>query len=335
MNNDDTKATPAAAAAPGPNGAGGASGAAAAGRKRGFRAKRIIIPIVVFAAVAATGAYYWNTEVRPYDRTDDAYIDADRVSISSKIMGRIAELAVDEGDTVTAGEVLVRLDDADLRAQEAQVRAAIVSAEESVKLARVNVSKAEDDFRRAQRQYNDKIMPEEQYEHARKALETAQAQLAIAVAQVGTARAQRGVIETNLRNTQIASPMNGVVAKRWVLAGDVVQPSQPIFAVYDLAHVWVTANFEETKLGSMIPGAPVDIAVDAYAKERYRGAVLQVGTNTAAQFSLIPPNNASGNFTKITQRVPVKISIDREAGSQADRPLLPGMSVEVKVHKAR
>lgn len=303
--------------------------------KRGLRAKRIIIPVVVFAVVAAVGGYYWNTQVRPYDRTDDAYIDADRVSISSKIMGRITELAADEGDTVTVGEVLVRLDDADLRAQDAQVKASIVSAEESVKLARINVSKAEDDFRRAQKQYTDRILSEEQYEHARKALETARAQLSIALAQVGAARAQRGVIETNLRNTQIASPMSGVVAKRFVLTGDVVQPSQPILAVYDLAHVWVTANFEETKLGSMTIGAPVDITIDAYAKERFRGTVAQLGASTAAQFSLIPPNNASGNFTKVTQRVPVKISIDREAGSQDERPLLPGMSVEVRVHKAR
>jgi membrane fusion protein (multidrug efflux system) len=117
------------------------------------------------------------------------------------------------------------------------------------------------------------------------------------------------------------------------MAGDVVQPGQPIFSIYDLQHLWVTANFEETKLASIRLNDPVEISVDAYPDSHFEGRVIQLGANTASQFSLIPPNNASGNFTKVTQRVPVKISIEDKESSSHSRSsqLLPGMSVEVKV----
>jgi membrane fusion protein (multidrug efflux system) len=322
---------PAGSAPPGRDPVGGAEADQEIESTPLYRTKRIVIPVFILIIAAAIASWYWYVNLRGYNSTDDAFIDADRVSISAKMLGRIATLTVDEGDTVTTGQVVVRLDDSDLRAQETQAQAALVSTEENVKLAAVNLSRAEDDYRRAQVQYGNKIIPQEQYDHALKTLDVARAQQSIAVAQVGAARAQLGVIETNLRNMTIASPMDGVVAQRWLLVGDVVQPGQPIFTVYDLAHIWVTANFEETKLSALRLGAPVEVSVDAYPKLRFRGTVIQLGTSTAAQFSLIPPNNASGNYTKITQRVPVKISIDRPSDPQGNVALLPGMSVEVKV----
>ena len=127
--------------------------------------------------------------------------------------------------------------------------------------------------------------------------------------------------------------MNGVVSKRWALVGDVVQPGQPVFSIYDVKNIWVTANLEETSLAALQSNNIVEITVDSYPDEKFSGKVFQIGSNTASQFSLIPPNNASGNFTKITQRVPVKISIERNAGANPHRriDLLPGMSVEIKV----
>ena len=109
--------------------------------------------------------------------------------------------------------------------------------------------------------------------------------------------------------------------------GDVVQPGQPIFALYDLDSVWVTVNLEETNLAAVHINDPVTISVDAYPDVSFRGRILQTGFSTASQFSLIPPNNASGNFTKITQRVPLKISVDPRAGIR----LLPGMSAVVRI----
>jgi membrane fusion protein (multidrug efflux system) len=294
-----------------------------------YRKKRVIVPVFIVVVLGAVGLWYWYVNLRGYDSTDDAYIDADRVAISSKMLGRITSLAVDEGDSVTSGQVIVHLDDSDLRAQEEQANAALIAARQSVTLAKVNLDKAIDDFRRSEKQYKDKVIPQEQYSHAQNARDGAQAQYAISLAHVSTAKAQLGVIQTSIQNTIITSPIDGVVSKRWVLAGDVVQPAQPIFSIYSLKDVWVTANFEETKLSSIRVGNPVSISVDAYPDIEFGGHVLQLGSNTASQFSLIPPNNAAGNFTKITQRVPVKISIDRPDGR--DVMLLPGMSVEVRV----
>jgi membrane fusion protein (multidrug efflux system) len=298
-----------------------------------FRKKRVLIPLFLLIIVAAVGAWYWYVNLREFDSTDDAYVDGNRVSISSKILGRIIQLTVDEGDSVKAGQVIVRLDDSDLRAQDEQAKAALAYAQETVTLAKVNVDKAQDDYQRAKIQFDGNIIPKEQYDHAQKSMQAAQAQYSISLAQVGTARAQLGVVQTQLLNTTIAAPFDGVVSKRWALAGDVVQPGQPIFSIYDLQHLWVTANFEETKLASIRLNDPVEISVDAYPDSHFEGKVIQLGANTASQFSLIPPNNASGNFTKVTQRVAVKISIgDTDSSGQSSSPqLLPGMSVEVKV----
>ena len=294
-----------------------------------YRKKRVVVPVFVVVVLGAVALWYWYVNLRGYDSTDDAYIDADRVAISSKMLGRITSLAVDEGDSVTRGQVIVHLDDSDLRAQEDQANASLIAARQSVTLAKVNLDKAIDDLQRAEKQYKDKVIPQEQYFHAQNARDGAQAQYAINLAHVSTAKAQLGVIQTSIQNTTIVSPLDGVVSKRWVLAGDVVQPAQPIYSIYNLKDVWVTANFEETKLSSIRVGNPVSISVDAYPNIEFSGHVFQLGSNTASQFSLIPPNNAAGNFTKITQRIPVKISIDHPGGR--DVMLLPGMSVEVRV----
>ncbi len=296
-----------------------------------YRKKRVLIPVAILLALAAAGYWYYVTNIRGYDSTDDAFIDGNRVSISAKMLGRIVQLAADEGDTVRQGEAVVKLDDADLRAQEAQSEAALEDARQSIGLAAVNLQRAEDDFNRAETQFKTRVIPQEQYEHARSALAVARSQQKMAETRVSTAQAQLNVVRTQLTNTVITAPLNGVVAKRYALPGDVVQAGQPILSVYDLASVWVTANFEETKMSSLHLNDPVQISVDAYPNRTYAGRIVQFGASTASQYSLIPPNNASGNFTKVTQRVPVKIRFDHPAADDPSHPLLPGMSVEVKV----
>ncbi len=297
-----------------------------------YRKKRVLIPLAFVLIIAAGGLWYYYTQIRGFDATDDAFIDGNRVAISSKMLGRMVFLAADEGDSVRQGEVLVRLDDADLRAQETQAKAGLEDARQAEALAQVNVDRAEDDFKRAETQFKTRVIPQEQYEHARSALAVARSQQKIAVTRVATAEAQINVVRTSLTNMTITAPMNGIVAKRYALPGDVVQPGQPILSVYDLGSVWVTANFEETKLSSLKIGDPVEISVDAYPDLTLEGKVVLFGASTASQYSLIPPNNASGNFTKVTQRIPVKILIDRSPEAKGDpHPLLPGMSVEVRV----
>jgi membrane fusion protein (multidrug efflux system) len=300
-----------------------------------FKKKRVIIPLILLV-LAMAAVVYWYIGTLQYASTDDAYIDANRMSISSKILGRIDKLNADEGDSVKAGELLVRLDSVDILAQINQAKATIDLSIESIRLAKVNVDKAQEDFDRAQRQYKDNVIPKEEFDHAQKALEAAKAELDIANSKVTTAQAQLKVLQTELENTTIFSPMDGVVAKRWVLTGDVVQAGQPILTVYDQKNIWVTAEFEETKLGSIHLGDKVDISVDPYPDQKFEGKVFQIGTNTAAEFSLIPPSNASGNFTKVTQRIPIKISIypvnsDNKVIPAGSFDLLPGMSVEVQI----
>ena len=297
-----------------------------------FKKKGVVIPILLVLVAVAIAGYYWYINMQDFVSTDDAYVDANSVAISTKMLGRIIYLGTDEGDTVRAGQILVRLDDRDLRAEEASAQAGLQLAEQSVPLVQVQVNRALDDFNRAEVQYKGGIITKEQYQHAQQALQAARAELTIAESKIPAARAQLGVIKAQLLNTVVKSPMDGVVAKRWVLTGDVVQPGQPIFTIYDMKNVWVTANLEETKLGHIHLGDPVDINVDTYPGLKFSGRVFEIGSYTASEFSLIPPDNASGNFTKVTQRVPIKISIDDPGMPGGTKPVLrPGMSVEVSV----
>jgi membrane fusion protein (multidrug efflux system) len=298
-----------------------------------YKKKRIILPVLLLLIVAILVAVYWFMFLRDYVSTDDAYVDANQLDVSPKILGRITQMSVDEGDSITQGELLILLDDRDLKAQEQQETANIAEDEHNVTLAQVALELAENDYHRTSELYKDSVVTWDKFDRTEKAYRMAQAQVKIAQAQVNTAKAKLNVVQTQLENTKIFSPMTGVIAKKWVLPGDVVQPGQPIYTVYDLENVWVTANFEETKLASIHLDDPVEISVDTYPGMKFEGRVFLIGTVTAAQFSLIPPNNASGNYTKVTQRVPVRISIQKKPDSQGTDSfvLLPGMSVEVKV----
>jgi membrane fusion protein (multidrug efflux system) len=303
------------------------------GQRPWYKRKRVWFSTAALAIVAVVVIGYWYLFLRGYVTTDDAYVRGNSVSISAKMLDRIVDLSVDEGDSVSIGQVLVVLDSTDLKAQEAQARAAIEIAERNVDLARVEVKRATDDFERASVQYKGNVISKEEFQHRRQALEAAQAQLQLALTRVTSAQTQLGVVESQLKNTKIYAPFDGIVARRWVIEGDVVQPGQPIFAVYESSNVWVMANFEETKLNSIHAGDTAQLSVDAYPGREFEGKVLLIGAAAASEFSLIPPNNASGNFTKVTQRIPVKLSIRETHSTSSDPParLIPGMSVTVKI----
>lgn len=297
-----------------------------------YRKKRVLIPFFILILAIAFGARYWYENLKDFVSTDDAYVDADRVSISPKVLGRIFLLTVDEGSRVKQGDLLVRLDDTDLQSQVAQAKANLDFAQNSLPLAKVNLDRATDDFGRADFQFKGTVITKEQYVHAREALEAAKAEYGIAASRISLAKAQLGVVETQLQNMTLSAPFDGIVAKRWLMSGDIAQPGQPILTIYDTRLTWVTANLEETKLARLKLRDPVEINVDSYPGRPFAGKVGLVGDYTAAQFSLIPPNNASGNFTKVTQRVPLKIFLDdRTPEDQAAYPLRPGMSVEIKI----
>jgi membrane fusion protein (multidrug efflux system) len=321
----------------------------------------ILLGMVIIAVFGVGWYYYW--QYTKYYSTDDAYLDSDRVSVSSKILGRILRIQSQEGDTVHAGQLLVELDSSDLVAQRIQAVAmrdqAIASVtqatakyeldQKNIRVQEINVEKAKEDLDRATVQYDGKVITKEQFDHTGKAYEAAAAQLDASRAQLAvgksqiesasltikTATAQIGTIETSLLNTRIFSPAGGRVAKRWLLPGDVVQPGQSVYTITKDSLLWVTAYYEETKVGGIHDKQKAEYTIDAFPGVTFFGKVFNIGTNTAAQFSLIPPNNASGNFTKVTQRIPIKISIDQcdSKDSTVKQRLVSGMSVVVKLYK--
>jgi membrane fusion protein (multidrug efflux system) len=330
--------------------------------KRGKKIGAYILLAVIIIGVLVSG-WIWYKQYTKYYTTDDAYIDADRVAVSSKILGRITAVYGDEGDTVPAGKLLVTLDSSDLVAQRDQAAAArdqAVAAKQqaearyeldkkNTRVQEIGLEKAKDDLDRATVQYKSNVIPKEQFDHLTKAYESAvaqldasQAQLTVSKAMIGSAEsavkasaAQVSTIETNLRNTRIYAPCAGLIARRWLLPGDIVQPGQAVFTITKDSLRWVVAYFEETKVGGIHDRQAAEFTVDAFPDVIFTGKVFNIGTNTAAQFSIIPPNNASGNFTKVTQRIPVKISIlnDSRNDSTLIRRLVSGMSVVVKIYK--
>ncbi|MCL1943241.1 MAG: HlyD family secretion protein [Candidatus Azobacteroides sp.] len=296
-------------------------------------------------------------------RTDDAYVTSDDISVSAKILGRITKLYVDEGDSVKIGQLVAELDTVDLLAQKQQIIASKLQTEASklqaeakyesdqkgIKVLEIANIKATEDFQRAQTQYAGGVTTKEQFEHAKRASETAQAQLDAAKSQllvskaqihtaeatIAEAEAQIGVVDTQLSNTRLYAPATGIVAKRWLLPGDVVQPGQSIYSVDDTRKFWVLVYLEETKMETVHLGQQVEFTIDTYPGVEFTGKVFMISSSTASQFSLIPPNNASGNFTKVTQRVTIKVSIDA-AGKGKDLSSFQfktGMSAVVKIIK--
>lgn len=327
---------------------------------------RFFIPIIFLLVVVGSGFWYWNTFMRGYITTDDALVDSYQSTISPKILGKVSVLAAKEGDFVKAGQLLVQLDQTDILNSAHQAEATLVSsqaklntskagsrsqqiatAQAQVNQTQVAYDLAKKNYERMSSLYSQNLISKQQAEIAENQLAQAEAGLnaakntlsmveegstkeQIAEAEAGVIVAEAGLqtAKGQLLNTVIKAPFDGVISKRWVMPGDVVQPSQPIFSLFDIKNVWITADFEETKLSSLHVGQIVEILVDAYPGVKFAGHVKELGTSTASQFSLIPANNASGNFTKVTQRVPIKIAIDTHIPS---KPLLPGMSVEVKV----
>lgn len=324
---------------------------------------KVYIPLTLVILFVIVGGYFWYVDYSSYIKTDDAYVTSDVVSVSPKIMGRISQVYMQEGDSVKKGQLIAELDSVDLLAQKQQVLASKVQTQANkaqaeakytfdqtnIKVLQIALDRAKEDFDRAKTQFNGGVITKEQYDHLKKTQETAQAQLEAAHAQllvsksmiksaettVAGADAQIAVISTQLNNTRLYAPVDGVVAKRWLLQGDICQPSQSIYTINNNSRFWVMVYLEETKMENLKIGQKAIFELDTYPGVVFNGKIFTVGSTTASQFSLIPPSNASGNFTKVTQRVALKISIDGTEKGQnlSTYRLLTGMSAVVKIIK--
>lgn len=325
------------------------------------KSRKVYIPLILVVILVLGGGIYWYIDYSKYIKTDDAHVEADNVAISSKIMGRISGIFTAEGDPVKQGQLLVVLDSLDLTAQKNQAIAGKLQAEAAIaqaeakyqydlknnKILEISLSKSQEDFTRAKSQFKGDVITQEQFDHAVKSLETAQAQLEASRSQakvsnaqikstqaaVASAEAQINVIQSQLNNTKLYAPCDGVVGKRWLLPGDIAQPGQSIFTIVNDRQLWISIFLEETKLENLRLGQSAIFTIDTYPGTTFTGKIFTIGSNTASQFSLIPANNAAGNFTKVTQRVQLKISIDgiEEGKSLSNYHILSGMSAVVKI----
>ena len=324
---------------------------------------KIYIPLIAVILIVIVSGIYWYIDYSSYIKTDDALVTSDVVTVSPKIMGRISKVYVEEGDSVKQGQLLAEIDSTDLLAQKQQIvsmKAQTVAGKaqaeakyqydvKNIDVLKINVDRAKEDFDRAKAQFAGGVTTKEQYDHLKKALETAQAQLDAAKAQiqvsktqinsaqttVASSQAQIEVINTQLKNTRLYAPVDGVAARRWLLAGDIVNPGQSIYTINNNNKFWVTVFLEETKVEKLHIGQAAKFTLDTYPDVVFTGKIFLLGSTTASQFSLIPASNASGNFTKVTQRVQIKISIDgTEKGEKLSAfRLMTGMSAVVKIVK--
>jgi len=306
---------------------------------------------VVLLGLLLFGARKWWFS-RNHVSTDNAQVDGHIVPILPKVGGYVAEVRVDENHAVKAGDTLVVLDDRDFSARLAQTEADLAAllatvssrtrvgqAEAAVAQAQANASKATADLARIEPLAVQNVVSQQQLDAARAAAAAALAQLASAQAalvgadaRVAAARAARDQAALQLSYTRITAPSNGVVSKKSVELGQLVQAGQPLMTVVPLDDIWVTANLKETEIADVTPGDSGVITVDAYKGREYPCYVESLSPATGAKFSLLPPDNATGNFTKVVQRIPVRMRCPSSADPA--HPLRPGMSVvaTIKTH---
>jgi membrane fusion protein (multidrug efflux system) len=319
--------------------------------------------LVLLVALAGIGyGFYWFLYARHFETTDDAYVNGDVVTVSSEQPGTVLEVHVDDTQAVAAGALLVQLDPADavvamanaeadlartvrqvrgLFAQDAQLRAQIDERESALRTA-------ESDLARRQGLLDDGAISGEELAHARDNVTSLRASVAAAREQLAqtVAQTQGTRIATHpqvlaaaaavrnaalaLHRTRLVAPVSGLVAKRNVQVGQRIAAGTPLLAVVPLDDVWVDANFKEVQLAHMHAGQPVEVSADVYGGGvEFHGHLVGLGAGSGSAFALLPAQNASGNWIKIVQRVPVRILLDPQDLKQ--HPLRIGLSVHVSV----
>jgi membrane fusion protein (multidrug efflux system) len=344
-------------------GNGGQPAATAAVRKTRLQKLRWPLMSLAVIVVVGGGGYIYVTSGR-YQSTDDAYAQAATVSISSNVAGRVSEIEVRDNQLVHRGATLFRLDDApyriavsDAAAHLADTRLQIESLKSTYRQRQVELQAARDTQAYAQQQYDRQtrllktgIASQAQFDQAAHGLDAARQQVANVQQQIGVALANLGGnpniaperhplvaqaqaaldrAQLNLSYTVISAPMDGVVAKvEQLQVGDTIAASAPVFALVSTGDVWIEANFKEVQLARMRPGQEATVKIDRYPGRTFSAKVTSVSPSTGSQFSLLPPENATGNWVKVVQRVPVRLQLTHV---DAEFLLQAGLSADVTV----
>jgi membrane fusion protein (multidrug efflux system) len=269
--------------------------------------KRFGIFALIALIIGGITLYIYSSH---YESTDDAFIDAHIIPISPKVAGQVLAVHVNDNQAVKAGDPLLEIDPRDYAAKLSEQRGKVAAADAEARRAASDAKRYEQIFRQDE-------ISQQQLDNAQAAATAAQATLA----------KERGALEQaelNLSYAKISAPEDGRVTKKSVEPGSYVQVGQTLFLIVP-EHVWVTANFKETQLTHMQPGQEVTSKVDSYPGRAFTGHVESIQSGTGERFSVLPPENATGNYVKVVQRIPVKILIDTPP-DPAFR-LAPGMSV--------
>ncbi len=326
--------------------------------------RTMITIIMLLIAILVIGGLWWWIRASRVVSSDDARVKGTIVTVSAKVNGRIEKLLVGEGDNVSAGQVIAVLEQQEFQAQVEQAKAnlaiakaklaemvagnrpqEVAQANAAVLQAKANLENARKNSERDEILYQQGAIAVQQRDASKTAWNIAQAQymsaseqynlsaegsrqedIQMARAQVQQARAALKNAEIQLGDTTIKAPVSGVVGLKSVEEGEIVAFGQPLFSVTNLSDVWIGANIEETYIGRIKIGQQVNFTIDAYPDKNFIGQVIEVGPASGSQFALLPTENTSANFTKVTQRLPIKIKpVDSEY------VLKPGMSAVINI----
>lgn len=258
---------------------------------------RATVGVAVTCAVAVV--VYWNYYASRHVSTENAYVEAEILSVNSRMMGYVREVFVEENQPVKKGDILLKLDDSDTKIE--------------LMYKEAKFKKADADFKRARTMWSHKGLSDSDFE--------------LAQATMTGHQADYEGSKLKLSFTEVMAPIDGVIAKRSAQPGQFVQPGQSLFVIVPSDEMWVRANFKESQVRFLKSGQNVEMEVDAFPGRAFHGKVDAIYPSTVASLSLLPPENTTGNFTKVVQRFSVKIGLDKAA----IKMLKPGMSVVPKV----
>ena len=330
----------------------------------GRRRIGLVLLILVLTGVL-TGSWLWYKS-KVELTTDDAFVESQIHLIAPRVSGQVIDIPVEDNQQVAVGDRLVSLDPAGFQARLAKAEAALARArnatdeeqaamavaEAMLSQAQTRLDQATIDLERGKALFTREVIPKERLdqlqtarqvalstrEQARQELRAAQAKFGAAgsnglQARIAESNAELELARLNLSYTQILAPVAGYVTRKSVQIGNIVQPGQPLLALVQLEQPWIIANYKENQLTYLKPGQRVEFKVDAYPGQTFTGKVDSIMAGTGASFSLLPPENATGNYVKVVQRIPVKISINPDSDPQ--HVLRVGMSVVPTIFTGR
>ena len=327
------------------------------------RKKGLSIFILLLLLISIGSAAYWYFFIKGFEETEDAYVSGNQVMVSAQVAGNISKINVDNMDPVQAGDVLLELDDTNAKLSFEQAKSNLANAvrqvsqlnytvkqlKSAVRANEITLAQAQGNLNRRVQLVKDGAIDKESFQHAKEAVELAKANLTTSQNQLGANQAllldgplsEQPQIQSavsnlkqawlNLERTKIRSPIKGYVARRNAQVGQAVSVGGALMAVVTTDQMWLDANFKETQLTHMRIGQPVKIHFDLYGKDKtFDGKVVGIEMGTGSAFSLLPTQNATGNWIKVVQRVPVRIQLDPQ--QLAENPLRIGLSATVKVN---